>query len=130
MAGPVKPTESELDILAVLWRLGPSTVRQVHEALAAQRSGAAVGYTTVLKLLQIMLTKALVVRDESARSHVYAAADAEAHTQRRLVRDLMQRAFDGSARKLVMQALANRRPSATEIREIRQLLDELEGDQR
>src|SRR3954451_21012590 len=101
-----KPTEAELAILRVLWDRGPSTVRDVTDALHAERG---TGYTTALKLLQIMTDKGLVRRNESARSHVYeAAAPAEA-TQRQLVRDLLTRAFGGAARPLVLQALANGR---------------------
>lgn len=129
MAKPTqtRPTESELEILAALWDLGPATVRQVHERLSAQRD---VGYTTVLKLMQIMLDKSLVERDESQRSHIYRPAATQTQTQRQLVRDLARRAFGGSARKLVMQALAGRKPSAEEIREIRDMLDQLEGGPR
>ncbi len=128
MAKPTqtKPTESELEILTALWGLGPATVRQVHDKLGAQRE---VGYTTVLKLMQIMLDKGLVARDESQRSHVYRPAISQTQTQRQLVRDLARRAFGGSARKLVMQALAGRKPSADEIQEIRSMLDQIEGGQ-
>src|SRR5687767_13468898 len=98
-----KPTDAELAILRVLWARGASTVRQVAETL-----DRAVGYTTVLKLLQIMTEKGLVVRDESARTHVYEAAFSEDQTQRQLVNDLVERAFDGSAAKLVLQALASK----------------------
>jgi predicted transcriptional regulator len=118
-----KPTEAELAILRVLWDRGPSTVREVTEALEGER---AAGYTTILKLMQIMTQKGLVRRNVSARSHVYqASAPAEA-TQRQLVRDLLDRAFGGSAQKLVMQVLSARRASPDELAEIRQLLDELE----
>ena len=117
-----QPTNAELEILRVLWRRGPLTVRDVHEALSKER---AVGYTTVLKLLQIMAEKGLVTRDESARSHVYAAAVSEETTQRRLVSDLLDRAFEGSAMGLVMQALAARPASPEELRKIRALIDEL-----
>src|ERR1700682_1941184 len=96
-----KPTDAELGIRRVLWTRGPSTVRQVAEAL-----GRETGYTTVLKLLQIMTEKRLVVRDEAARTHVYQAAYTEDQTQRQLVSDLLDRAFGGSAAKLVLQALA------------------------
>src|SRR5215468_4040270 len=97
-----KPTDAELAILRVLWSRGPSTVRQVAEAM-----GRETGYTTVLKLMQIMTEKRLVRRDESARSHVYEAAYSEDQTQRQLVSDLLDRVFDGSAAKLVLQALAS-----------------------
>jgi len=122
-----RPTPGELEILRVLWARGPSTVRDVQEALGPER---AAGYTTVLKLLQIMTDKGLVVRDETARAHVYAARAAETQTQRALVRDLVDRAFGGSAAKLVVQALSGRRASAEEIERIRRLLDEIEGGSR
>ena len=124
---PPKPTPAELEILQVLWQRGPSTVRDVHERL---NQGRATGYTTVLKLLQIMADKALVTRDETARAHVYAARSPEAQTQRQLVRDLVDRAFGGSAAQLVVQALSGRRASNEEIEQIRKLLDEIEGGKR
>jgi BlaI family penicillinase repressor len=119
-----KPTNAELDILGVLWRRGPSTVREVHEAL---EHGATVGYTTILKLLQIMTEKGLVRRDETARTHVYRARASEDATQRRLVSDLLERAFGGSAMGLVMQALSAKRVSPREVQQIRKLLDEMNG---
>ena len=106
--------------MRVLWDLGPCTVRQVHEVLSRERAAA---YTTSLKLLQIMTEKGLVSRDERDRSHVYHAKLTEEQTQRQLVRDLLDRAFGGSASKLVMQALAARRASAEELSEIRRLID-------
>jgi predicted transcriptional regulator len=115
-----RPTDAELAILRVLWERGPSTVRQVHEVLSRERPAA---YTTALKLLQIMTDKGLVSRDERDRSHVYHARLTEAQTQRQLVRDLVDRAFGGSAAKLVMQALAARRASPEELVEIRRLID-------
>jgi BlaI family penicillinase repressor len=127
MVMPRRPTPAELEILSVLWERGPSTVREVQEALGPAR---AVGYTTVLKLLQIMADKGLVDRDESARAHVYAPCAAEAQTQRQLVRDLVDRAFGGSAAKLVVQALSGKRASPEEIGRIRRLLDEIEGGKR
>ena len=111
----------------MLWERGPSTVREVHQALPGAGES---GYTTVLKLLQIMADKDLVRRDESARAHVYAARLPEAQTQRQLVRDLVDRAFGGSAAQLVVQALSGRRASAEEIDRIRRLLDEIEGGKR
>lgn len=121
-----RPTNAELDILRVLWRRGPSTVREVLEELGDRRP---VGYTTVLKLLQIMTDKQLVTRDAAARTHVYTAAVSEATTQRRLVSDLMDRAFGGSARDLVLQALSGRQAPPEELHAIRRLLDDLEkGD--
>jgi BlaI family transcriptional regulator, penicillinase repressor len=119
-----RPTDAELAILRVLWDRGPSTVRDVHEALPRERP---TGYTTVLKLLQIMTEKGLVTRDERARSHVYAPRLSQDATQQQLVTDLMQRAFGGSAAQLVMQALAAAPASADEMKEIRRLLDEKRG---
>lgn len=119
-----RPTDAELAILRVLWQQGPSTVRQVQEILSRSRP---TGYTTVLKLLQIMAQKGLVDRDETRRTHVYQARHPEEQMQRRLVGDLLDRAFGGSARKLVMQALSTKKVSADELIEIRKLLDELEG---
>ena len=120
-----KPTDGELAILRVLWTRGPSTVRQIGETL-----GREVGYTTVLKLLQIMTEKQLVVRDESARTHIYAPAYTEDQTQRQLVIDLMDRAFDGSAAKLVLQALSSTKASPEELAEIKKLLDSKLGGSR
>jgi predicted transcriptional regulator len=122
MAKPTlpRPTDGELAILRVLWARGPSTVRQVHEVLSRERAAA---YTTSLKLLQIMTEKGLVRRDDTDRSHIYQARMSEAQTQRQLVRDLLDRAFGGSATKLVMQALASRRSTPEELGEIRRLLD-------
>jgi len=119
-----RPTPAELEILRVLWQRGPSTVREVHVTLSEHRP---TGYTTVLKMLQIMTDKNLVSRDERQRAHVYSARLAESQTQRQLVRDLLERAFDGSAMKLVMHALADRKASPEEIARIRQLLDDMEG---
>lgn len=118
---PPRPTDGELAILRALWQLGPATVRQVHEAL-----GRDTAYTTVLKLLQIMTDKGLVKRDESARTHIYSAAQPAQATQRQLLKDLLDRAFAGSAQELVLQALSAKRAGAEELRQIRQLLDEYE----
>jgi len=115
-----KPTDAELAILRVLWDRGPSTVRQVHDVLGRERSA---GYTTSLKLLQIMTEKGLVERDDRDRTHVFRARLSEEQTQRQLIRDLLDRAFGGSATKLVMQALAARRASADELRDIRRAID-------
>ena len=112
-----KPTDAELAILSVLWSRGPSTVRQIAEEM-----GREAGYTTILKLLQIMTEKRLVVRDEAARTHIYDAAYTQDQTQRQLVTDLLERAFDGSAAKLVLQALAASQSSPEELAEIRKLL--------
>ena len=118
-----RPTDAELEILKVLWRRGPSTVREVFETLGENK---VTGYTTVLKTMQIMADKGLVVRDESERAHRYEPAAPEDETQRRLVGDLLRKAFDGSAKKLVLQALSTERATASELDEIRRLLDELE----
>jgi predicted transcriptional regulator len=115
-----RPTDAELAILRILWDRGPSTVRQVHEILGRERPAA---YTTALKLLQIMIEKGLDERDERDRTHVYRAKLSEETTQRQLVRDLVDRAFGGSSMKLVMQALATRRASAEELRDIRKAID-------
>ena len=122
-----KPTDAELAILRVLWSRGPSTVRQVHDALTGER---ATGYTTALKLLQIMSEKGLVARDESDRSHVYSAMLSEGETQRQLLDDLLGRAFGGSATKLVMQALSGGKATPAELAEIRRLIDEKQGGMR
>jgi len=116
-----RPTDAELSILRILWDRGPSTVRQVHDELARERPAAV--YTTALKLLQIMIEKGLVDRDERDRTHIYRARLSEETTQRQLVRDLLDRAFGGSAGKLVMQALATKRASAEELRDIRKAID-------
>ncbi len=121
-----KPTASELQILHVLWRRGPSTVNQVQPEL---QHGDRVGYTTVLKLLQIMFEKGLVRRDESTRPHVFRAAVAEAQVKRRFVTDLLDQVFEGSATSLAMQALSVKRATREELRKLRELLDEIEGDQ-
>lgn len=123
-SGPPLPTDAELGILQVLWHRGASTVREVLEELSREKS---VGYTTALKLLQIMHEKGLVERDESERSHRYTAAVAEQATEGRLVGDLIDRGFEGSTGRLVLRALASRRASREELAEIRRLIDELEG---
>ena len=122
-----RPTDAELAILGVLWSRGPSTVRQVQDVLNEQRP---TGYTTVLKLMQIMLDKGWVTRDELRQSHVYAAGQSERQTQKLLIRDLADRAFGGSARRLIMGALSAKKVSAGELAEIRKLIDELEGGAR
>lgn len=118
----IKPTEAELSLLNILWKIGPATVRQVHEAISDRQK---TGYTTVLKILQIMHEKALVTRDESNRAHVYAAANSETITQSSLLKDLISKAFGGSTSKLVMRAL-DESTSKEEIDDIRQLLNKLE----
>ncbi len=121
-----RPTDAELAILRVLWNLGPSTVREVHETL-----GRDTAYTTVLKTLQIMMDKRLVKRDEKERTHIYAAAEDEKITQRRIVKNLLEKAFGGSAGRLALQALSAKRATPEEMRQIRKLLDQHEksGDQ-
>jgi BlaI family transcriptional regulator, penicillinase repressor len=121
---PAKPTDAELAILSVLWQRGPSTVREVWEQLSPQQQ---TGYTTVLKIMQIMFEKGLLTRDERDRSHVYRAIRSEAQTQRQVIGHLLERLFSGSAPKLVMQALAGRKATPAELAEIRKLLDEIEG---
>lgn len=120
---PPRPTDAELAILRVLWQRGPSTVRQVYETIASERD---LGYTSVLKLLQVMMDKGLVERDDEPRSHVYRPARTEVATQDQLVDDLLDRAFDGSAGKLVLRALSAKPASAEELAEIRRLLENLE----
>jgi BlaI family transcriptional regulator, penicillinase repressor len=120
-----KPTDSELAILRVLWTRGPSTVREVAKAMDRENA-----YTTILKLLQIMTEKGLVRRDESPRTHVYEAVSTEDQTQRQLVKELLDRVFDGSAAKLVLQALAAKKASRKELDEIRKLIDQHRGGRR
>ena len=120
-----RPTDAEVAILRVLWARGPATVREVHDTLSATNAS---GYTTVLKLMQIMTEKGLVVRDESQRAHVYEASHSEQRMQRHIVADIVERAFGGSPAKLVMQALSGRKASAAELNAIRKLLDKMEGD--
>ena len=121
----VKPTDSELEILTVLWQLKKASVRQIHEKLSETKD---TGYTTTLKLLQIMHGKGLVKRDEQNRSHIYTAAITEKDTQKSLLRGFMSTAFGGSAKNLVMQALGQGKPSTEEINEIRAFLDQLENE--
>ena len=118
-----KPTASELEILRVLWERGPSTVREVYEALSPSKP---IGYTTILKLLQIMTVKGTVRRNEDQRAHVYEACEPAEKTKRKLAADVLQRVFDGSASQLMLHALAGRRGSKQEIEELRQLLDDYE----
>ena len=119
-----RPTQAELAILRVLWDRGPSSVREVLDALNVGRD---TGYTTVLKTLQIMIGKGLVIRDDSQRTHVYQAAAEQKDTQRQLVMELLDRAFGGSAGQLVLHALEARRASREELAEIRRMLDRAEG---
>jgi BlaI family transcriptional regulator, penicillinase repressor len=122
-----KPTASELEILRVLWERGPSTVREVYEALREKKD---LGYTTVLKLLQIMTAKGTVRRNEEQRAHVYEACQPATETKRQLVGDVLQRVFEGSASELMIHALEGRRTSRKELDELRRLLDEYEGRSR
>ena len=122
------PTEAELEILNVLWQRGPSTEREVTDEIQKTKTS---GYTTVLKLMQIMANKGLVRRDENDRAHVYEPALPKEQTQRQLLSNLVEKAFEGSATKLVMQALSGKRASREELSRIREILDELEkGRQR
>jgi len=121
-----RPTDAELAILRVLWQRGPSTVREVRDVLDTEKP---TGYTTALKFMQIMHDKGLLVRDESQRSHVYQPRVPAEKTQRQLVADLLERAFEGSARNLVMQALSAKKVSPEELAQIRALLDEIEGEE-
>jgi BlaI family penicillinase repressor len=122
-----KPTASELEILRVLWTRGPSTVRDVYETLSEKKT---VGYTSVLKFLQIMTEKGLVRRNEEQRAHVYEACEPAEKTKRQIAGDVLQRVFEGSARDLMVHALAGRHTSKREIEELREMLDEHERKQR
>lgn len=122
-SSPQKPTSAELEILRVLWARGASTVREVHEALSEKKS---LGYTSVLKLLQIMTGKGTVRRNETQRAHVYEACLPAEQTKRQIAGDVLQRVFEGSASQLMMHALAGRKASALEINELRRLLDQYE----
>jgi BlaI family transcriptional regulator, penicillinase repressor len=122
-----RPTDAELSILRVLWTRGPSTVRDVQESLSKTKKA---GYTTVLKFLQIMAEKGLVKRDDTPYAHVYEARMPQEQTQRKLLADLLDRVFDGSMSRLVMQALATKRATPEELAEIRKILKQYErGDQ-
>ncbi len=120
---PPRPTDAELEILNVLWERGASTVRDVHEAIAQRKPTQ---YTTVLKMLQIMSEKRLVRRDEKQRAHIYEAAQPREWTQKQLAGDLLQRAFNGSAKSMLLGALSSRRASKQELAELRHFLDEYE----
>ena len=123
MAKAAKPTEAELAILNVLWDRGPSTVRQVQKDLESSRG---TGYTTILKLMQIMLEKGLLRRDESSHAHVYRAVCTRGKTQKQLLGQLVDQMFDGSAQQLVMQALSSRQSTPEELAQIKKLINELE----
>jgi len=118
-----RPTAAELDVLRALWHLGPATVRQVHEVLNAEKP---CGYTTVLKFMQIMTAKGLLIRDESQRSHVYKPRVPAENTQRQLVADLLERVCEGSAEKLMMHAFSAKKVSREELTQIRKLLGNME----
>lgn len=118
-----RPTDAELEILTVLWSRGPSTVRDIHDIIAERKPAQ---YTTVLKLMQIMADKGLVSRNETQRAHVYTAAKPMEWTQKQLAGDLLHRAFNGSARGLMLGALSARKASKTELAELRKLLEEYE----
>jgi BlaI family transcriptional regulator, penicillinase repressor len=120
------PTEAELEILNILWTTGPSTVREVHTAL----SGKQTGYTTVLKQMQVMAEKGLLTRSERFRSHVYEVRLPKERTQQLLAKNLLQRAFDGSTKNLVLGALSSQKVSTSELAEIRRMLDEFEKGSR
>src|ERR1700735_274668 len=120
---PRRPTDAELEILTVLWSLGPSTVRQVHESINRRKPTQ---YSTVLKFMQIMSEKGLVRRDEKQRAHIYEAAQPREWTQQRLAGDLLQRAFGGSAKSLLVGALSARKASKQELAELRNMLDDYE----
>lgn len=123
-----RPTDSELEILQILWRHGPCTVREVNDRLnQIKQDQKTVGYTTTLKLMQIMVEKGILARDDSSRSHLYRSIVSEGEAQQRLLDRLLQTAFGGSALKLVMQALGNHNASRDEISRIRKLLDEMEA---
>jgi BlaI family penicillinase repressor len=122
---PPKPTEAELEILNILWARGPSTVRDVHEEICLRKAAQ---YTTVLKTMQVMAEKNLLRRDERQRAHVYAATKPREWTQKQIAGDLLQRAFGGSARSLLMGALSARKATRDELNSIRELLDEYEKE--
>jgi predicted transcriptional regulator len=126
MASPASPlpTSSELEILQTIWQRGPSTVREVYRTLARERE---IGYSTVLKFMQIMTEKGTLVRDERVRPQVYRAAHPRHRTQRGIIRDVIDRAFGGSPASLIVQALSDRRATAEERRQIRELLDRLDA---
>ena len=124
---PQKPTASELEILRVLWSRGPSTVREVHDSLSEKKD---LGYTTVLKLLQIMTAKGTVRRNETQRAHVYESCLPAEQTKRQLAGDMLQRVFEGSASQLMMHALAGQKASTEEIDELRRMLDDYERNRR
>ena len=122
-----QPTEVELRILRALWEQGPSTARQIHNSLAVERD---TNYSTTVKMLSVMLDKDLIKRDETVRPQVFRPADTRQRTQQRMLRDLIQKVYDGSAGSLMLQALSSQKASPEELAEIRKLLDKLEGDKK
>lgn len=124
---PPRPTDAELEILTALWSLGPATVREVYDVICRRRVAQ---YSTVLKFMQIMAEKGLVRRDETERAHVYEAARPREWTQRQLAGDLMERAFSGSAKAMLMGALSARKASKKELAEMRKLLEEYRGGEK
>ena len=119
------PTDKELAILSILWNKGPSTVRQVNEEMNKEQK---TGYTTTLKLMQIMTEKGLLVRDDSKFQHIYRPAVSEEKTQKQVVGELLEKVFSGSAEKLVMRALSAKKVSSKELAKIRKMLDEIKGE--
>ncbi len=120
-----KPTESELEVLQILWSNGASTVRQVNDQLNEQRE---VGYTTTLKIMQIMAEKGLVIRDTSSRTHVYKAKEEEGSAKNHILKDFIKSTFSGSATELILQALGSSKPTQSELEEIRSLIDKLQNE--
>jgi len=121
-----KPTEAELEILSYLWEMGEASVRQVHDKLSETKE---TGYTTTLKIMQIMYSKGMLTRDEQSRTHIYRPVAKKNDTQKSLIKNLMATAFGGSSKSLVMQALGQDNPSKEELDEIRAFLDQLENKQ-
>jgi len=126
-AGIPRPTDAELEILTVLWSIGPATVREIHDVISRRRTAQ---YSTVLKFMQIMSEKGLVRRDEKQRAHIYIAARPREWTQRQLAGDLMERAFSGSAKALLVGALSARKATKEELAELRKLLDEYRKEEK
>lgn len=125
MEQAIKPTESELEILNILWDRGPSTVREVHEILEKTKAS---GYTTTLKLMQIMHDKKLVARDNSAKVHIFSALASQEHTRKHFIDKMVENVFNGNTMQMVMQALGNHKADAAELEAIRKYLNEIESD--
>jgi len=123
----IKPTDGELEILNILWKKGPSTVREIHEEVEKTKEA---GYTTTLKLMQIMLDKKMLTRDASSKTHIYTAAISQEQTQGQIVQRMIDTVFDGSAMQLVMQALGNTRTTKDELEQIKQYLEQMEQQQK